>query len=369
MPKPITHFLVCERAMKNAMPDLWKDFTNFAWLGSFGPDLFYSVNAMAEEEYLIRVMRSISGIRHEEITGCHRYTEISDVLHWESALDFFCCMLEHLKKYSINSQHIGKLKAFVYGYYSHVISDCIFHPFIYRRSRDHWLMLTEMYYQDHKAIETIIDTFLLDKLHRTDPNYKFIPQMITIADFRKGIFDKDLVAFISTNLGVVYQDRIGFPSRFINGGFELDKHPVNLACSHYLNLVRSGLYSTSLIHWDIFSRDCVRPRANFCAEVSENWLGCSFSYSTWDLFAFAVKATENVIAASEEYLCSDLIKASDFFQNTKMPYLRENYCLDTGLPSRENTKHENQSLYQSERFGFGVETIGKNYAYLKMLLQ
>jgi hypothetical protein len=233
-----------------------------------------------------------------------------------------------------------------------------------------------MYYQDHKAVETIIDAFLLEKMHRIDPDYTFFPQTIPLGDLRKGIPDKELVAFISSNLNIIYQDRIGALSRFINSGNEMDKHPVNLACAYYLNLLHNGLCSNGLIHRGIFSHNWVKPLSNFCAEVFEfidvqdkNWLGCSFRYSTWDLFTFAVKSTEKVIAASEEYLSGRSIKASDFFKNQRIPYLRENYCLDTGLPSRENTKRENQSLYQSERFGFGVEKIGENYAYFEMLLR
>ena len=84
---------------------------------------------------------------------------------------------------------------------------------------------------------------------------------------------------------------------------------------------------------------------------------------------FAIKATENAIAVGEEYFCSRLTKSFEFFKSKEMPYLKENYCLDTGLPGRENTRRRNQSLYQIERFAFGVETISKNYTYFKSMMK
>lgn len=59
-------------------------------------------------------------------------------------------MLDHVKA-NFMTEKKDRIKAYIYGYYSHVISDCVFHPFIYRYSGDHGLVHSQESISDHKA--------------------------------------------------------------------------------------------------------------------------------------------------------------------------------------------------------------------------
>ena len=67
---------------------------------------------------------------------------IADIMHSTRSFDFFCNLMNAAKKSqldpSIDTEIANRQFAFAFGFYCHVITDCIFHPYVYRSSEDHW---------------------------------------------------------------------------------------------------------------------------------------------------------------------------------------------------------------------------------------
>jgi len=106
MPKQETHYLVIKEAMEQVAAHLWEKYNNFAGFGSFSPDLFY-------------VLLS-DHIPHLRFSSTPRYEKVSDAIHGDGSLDFYCSMLDDIK-HTGQPMH-DKLKAFAYGFYSHVVT-------------------------------------------------------------------------------------------------------------------------------------------------------------------------------------------------------------------------------------------------------
>ena len=85
-------------------------------------------------------------------------------------------------------------------------------------------------------------------------------------------------------------------------------------------------------------------------------------YSVLELFKFAVTASKMMIEASERFLASDFASAKDFFAKhaQDVPYLGQNFNLDTGLPSGEN-KNLTRLASLDEILRYGVGNIAANY--------
>ncbi|GEM_PF-2303642 len=364
MPQPITHYLVCEKSFKNILPGLWHEYQGYAGLGSYGPDFFYS-KGMVTEEYFIRVRKSISQIRENVAASNYKYVELSDLLHWEGSKDFFCYMLDSIKLNFSNVSTRNKLKTFAYGYYSHVVTDCIFHPFIYRQSRDHWITHPAENYREHKVIETLIDLFLLDREKELNRNYQFNPQTECAAKENTNMLDKDLANLINIGLRNIYSDKMELLKSFDFCDTTANHHPLHAT---YNALLGYNLYEIGKIHLKSSvpeGQKTVREwsRAEFERVIPQGMNGFGYSpnqpllYSYLDLYTFSVMVTEKIISESEQFFANSINSSSAFFKESRVPFLKENYCLDTGLLSEQNSLQENQAAYHLTRFGFGIEAL------------
>jgi len=141
MPQPSTHYLVAQNAlMAEALP-LWNSFGQYLGFGSFGPDLFYLNDG-----------------------------KISDIIHGDNSFDYFCAMLNFIKEnYVAGTENEKKLKSFAYGWYSHVVTDCVIHPYVYRKTRDNWKTHPEITFTAHKLFEAFIDIKIQDIQGLTEP--------------------------------------------------------------------------------------------------------------------------------------------------------------------------------------------------------
>ena len=131
MPQPATHYWVVRRAIPkyditgeiNYWEEWWDKYKAYFGLGTAAPDLFY-----------FPLMPNVT------TTFSDFYWDgIADLLHHAGSYDVFCELLncaKNMKNTSPNESN--KLFAFAFGYYCHVITDCIFHPYVYRSTGDHW---------------------------------------------------------------------------------------------------------------------------------------------------------------------------------------------------------------------------------------
>ena len=131
MPQPATHYWVVRTAIPqndtkgkiNFWETWWDPYKSYFGLGTAAPDLFYfplmpGVKVSCDDFY---------------------WDGIADLIHHSRSYDIFCSLLDYAKKnkkYSI--ENANKQFAFAFGYYCHVITDCIFHPYVYQSTADHW---------------------------------------------------------------------------------------------------------------------------------------------------------------------------------------------------------------------------------------
>ena len=131
MPQPATHYWVVRRAIPqydaekriNFWETWWDRYKSYFGLGTAAPDLFYfplmpGVEVSCDDFY---------------------WDGIADIIHHSRSYDVFCKLLNYAKKVKLTSVNdANKLFAFAFGYYCHVITDCIFHPYVYRSTGDYW---------------------------------------------------------------------------------------------------------------------------------------------------------------------------------------------------------------------------------------
>lgn len=354
MSQPNTHYLVIEEALKNHPSSLWQGNSNFAGFGSFGPDLFY----------LLGIPPVIHSRKYPQ-----DYTKVSDVMHHEASLDFFCSMLDDIKNRikDTDKETTDKLKAFAYGYYSHAVTDSVFHPYVYRRTGDNWAEHFTPEYNGHKKLEALIDTYLLEMLKENNPfDFGYEHRVVCHNQGSRRTLDKDVYELIENNLKKIYGDKnifekhgIEYERYFGHGVAEATAegiNPILEAYRDYIGCFRILYFSSKMDKIAGFLHPSLKPlvpikridakqqrqlesRTKWCP--SENPL--MPSYSVQDLFGFAIEDVKRVIEASEDFFASASSSARDFFldklqasQQDKIVFLDENYNLDTGLPASNN---------------------------------
>ncbi len=138
MPREITHWKILEDSVCNIKQEDLKHALNanldFCYIGAIFHDIFFY--------------------------GQKDFSTVSDVIHGTKGEDTFKIMkiFTEDSKEGINDQ----LLSFIYGLYSHIITDCKFHPFIYHFTGDYYSSskvnrsLAEL---RHRQIETLLDLY------------------------------------------------------------------------------------------------------------------------------------------------------------------------------------------------------------------
>lgn len=363
MPGPITHFLVMQEACP---PEIWQMHRKFAGSATFGPDLFYTKGLPLHFRGLTRML----GSKDKD------YAKASDIMHWEGSLDYYCCMLDYIKT-SIGTEDkekIDRLKAYAYGYYSHVVTDAVFHPFIYRHTRDHWERhftpedFTQTY-NSHKGEETLTDAFLAGRMGTNPYALRYQDKVDCGRTLDGAIF-----SLLHHSLGKIYGggifDSYGIDYQKFFGQDPRDPHhPIRDAHRDYIDsfkeLYRIGRVIPQWLHPLVPVKNLnVEQLREIDPYPRKKWYGnheIMPDYSVPELFEFAIKATKMVINASERFFSSDAKSSREFFSQhaQDVVFLEDNYNFDIGYLSRENAAIK--GMRQSELFNHRLDWLGKNY--------
>lgn len=357
MPQPITHYLVIEEALRDTAPEIWEKKSNFAGFGSFGPDLFY-----------------VKDVLLSRLDLADNYDFLSDGLHAERAFDFFCTMLNTAKATASTDMEVAeKQLAYLLGYYAHVITDCVIHPYVYRHTHDHWKYhKPEENYSAHKRTEALIDCYILNEKGKNNPS----PDSYAVAcgdAANDDLLDRDIASMLASGLNAVYHDILG--EDFISADIGQSSHPIHAAYQGFHHIVETT-YAVQNILYDLrghFSGlRMLQKLTDADISAADGLHGPWFStgrsnvltYSASDLFAMAVTAVKQVIGVTLKFWISSKVDAKDFFIQNATSYLSDNWNLDTGLPDRYNNEPTNLAIDDS-RFDFGIDILVANYANLR----
>ena len=373
MPQNITHYLVIKESMKSTTDDLWNNFLNYAVFGSVMPDMFF-----------------MHEIQPPNYRG-YNYTFLSDIIHWEGTLDLYCSILEIIKRqYRYSNDEFSKLRSFTYGYISHVVSDIIFHPYIYRFSGDHWKFHNDCdKYIDHKNLELQIDCYLANKTESKAPLDFQYQNKIKCFENGSHELDRDLFNILQEAIENIYLSLIReneypeiYNKKCINEivpDFEiLDyRNPLYEVYDNYLQRI-AGIYSgaASDLMSFFFFKD-MRPLGSLTEmqerinmnELHTNWSGSDdteINHSILELYEMALSAVKRIIAISEEFFYGSSAYPRQFFMNQQHDYtfLQNNFNLDTGLKSRYNGDPFLLDKEKGSRFNFRLKELSKFYQKL-----
>ena len=350
MPQAVAHFLVIEEALKDTQPLLWARYYPFAVVGSFAPDMFYAKTGMIGQNPF--------------------FASIANKMHATGALACYCELLDTIKNEK-NPDNIQELKALAYGYCAHMLTDLIFHPFVYRKTGDHWLShLPEENHAKHKEIETFLDHYLLSANKQTD--FSRLWQNFTVCGPVQGELDSAVAVALNKAICKVYAplfadnepDENAFKYYFVGLKPTEAGHPIQQAFKIYADSIKS-LYKLEE------KSPQLSAKAEWTNENHQQWLSytsnAGLNYSVEDLFAMAVKATKKAIEDSEAFLNSKNNNSKAFFHSQATPYLNEDYNLDTALPSSKNAESDNTSADPEIRYAYGVEKLIANYELLQQI--
>ena len=370
MPQPNTHFLVIKDSMSESTPDLWAKYNNFAGFGSFGPDLFYLLGV----PHVPGLKRKYSG----------NYSTVSDVLHWEASLDFFCEMMDYIKNAEDDAKR-DKLKAFAYGYYSHVVADAVIHPFVYMATQDHWRDHPTTQFNRHKRLEAVIDGYLLGKRNSNPFVFEYESKVECHRQDSGRTLDEDVFIMMEMSLRKTYEgilDNFGIDfKKYFTQHEGSPNHPVLDAYRDYISSFRilytlmrnvripqrlSVLVPISILNVEQLHLLEPEPRKQW----HENDDIRAPSYNVQELFDLSVAAMREVIGSSEMFFASRYSDSRQFFRENaaNVAYLDVNYNLDTGIPSSANKQLIGMATL-AEAFRFSAPMLKEKYSVLESLVR
>lgn len=364
MPQPATHYWVSKIALANAADDSFKHFfenyKNYIALGTSAPDLFY-----------FPLMPTVH-------TSCKNFfwEGIADLIHHGRTYDLFCDLLDqakHLKVTRNNYQNGEKLLALAFGFYCHVVTDCIFHPYVYRSTDDDWAtgagsIKESMHEYEHKYQEFLIDEGIQAayqfELNRNDwqcpeeSNTELLD--FTIADALYSVLLK------------MYPDCI--PTSFNNAH---DKnHPVQQAYRALLQtttLLFEGKKILSFQTEDIIEELTKAQKLFYSPDFfNKPYHKCDNlpAYTPHNLFKFSCAVTRKIFLVLHNFWNEPKnITAKEYFKTDFTNYLNSgNWNLDTGIQCEfNNTKelHEGNKAMNDAH----IDTLQNNYHYYNELLK
>lgn len=342
--QPITHFLVAKKALE-PLPIIQGYDSQLAF-GSFSPDLFYLLSA---------------------------YKEYADTIHASGSFVAFCTMLDVAKKTFFCNEEIAKKQvAFALGFYAHVITDCVFHPYVYRSSLDHWAKHDPIFELRHKKLEASIDQIVQEEIiggQITTPE----PSLCLDSS---GLLDQNIAYLFHQALVGAYPDSISVDlSRY---GTEDANHPLQAAYRNYCRMPEKlyGIHNI-LIGIEQIAEGFLPKKVEQHFIEEERQRHCqrspwppsdvisSFTYNHIDMFKMAVNGVQALGNAVQSFLLDNGdVSAIDFLRGQNCLYLDQDWNLDTGLPSSEN---QNGQLMgeDHDRFEYGTIILEQMYSQLQ----
>jgi hypothetical protein len=330
--QPLTHYFVAKNALVDTASDLIRAYETYLGFGSFGPDLFYLT----------------------------KHGGYADMIHADGSLDAFCVMLDMVKNnWNVNYDAAGKQLAFAMGFYAHVITDCVFHPYVYRLSQDYWAVPKPehlaKYENMHKVVEAVIDHHLLDSV--IHPNLR-----ISFGVDCGHELDPAVSELIHGALNTVYGQSLDY-------GFQTTPpsdpgHLINQAYSRF-RVASSALYGVQNVLYRIdeiidAAATLTHTNADAVDLSMKPWppggLSGNINLTFDQLYGKAVNAVARIVGPVYGYLGSDYGSAREFLAASGGLHLTENWNLDTGLPAAWNTR---QDLFAQDdtRYDVGVNEV------------
>ena len=352
MPQPATHYWVTKIAIADSDNPTFKDFfnkyKNYIALGTSAPDLFY-----------FPLMPTIK-------TNCKNFywNGIADLIHHGRTYDLFCELLDEAKSMKSDktvAEKAEQLLAFTFGFYCHVVADCIFHPYVYRSSNDDWATGAGSFLSNpeeniaeytHKYQEFLIDAGVKETYHlKFDKDDWACPEKSNnkLLDFV--VADKFYSVLVK-----MYTDCM--PTEFYNSHDE--NHPIQQAYSALLQTISLLFEGKEILTFQTVTKE-IFYGDDFFETYYPNCDGLP-RYSPHDLFKFCCAVTRRIYEVVQNFWNDTSSKtAKEYFEIDFTNYLNNgNWNLDTGIQCEfNNTKelHEgNEKMNEAH-----IDTLTNNY--------
>ena len=358
MPQPATHYLVVRRSIpKKYWKEWWDVYKCYFGFGSFAPDLFYF--PCFESVGLVKNIR-------KDIS----WENLADIFHSSGSYDFYCKLLDNAKSQKSMSTDANKLLAFAFGYYCHVVTDCIFHPYVYRSTGDHWNTKTDVPEYRHKLQELAIDNGISQKyydIRKNKVNINWNCQNEAM------LLDAEITSLLHNTLLEIYPDCYPLEENNIDN----INHPLQQAY-HALKQVMDKIFTGEKIAvFGALKIDTVKKIAekilipstfSFTAPYPD----CQglYAYTPEDLYNFSCSTSRKIFNLTLAFWhAKKSISAKDFFAQNTTNYLGVgNWNLDTGLPCEFNNykKMRKEDRYH---YNFKIDKLKEIYINLESQYQ
>ncbi len=351
MPQPHTHYIITEIAMCEVVPNLWKTYSSLPGSDSFWNDLFYMLDLQSTiagktrlPQGLLNKLPFVSPNYPE-----HDYSVVSDIMHWENSLEAVRNDMDYIKnKTALGTEERDKLKAALYRKIGHAIPDIRLHPEIYRRTRDHWKIHTKEAYDRHKQNETRKDAYLLGTVGHDPYSYHYARRVSSGTTL-----DEEVIRFLKAGLRTTYAgvfDKYSLDYDTMLGRFEETfNNPLRNAYRHYINAV-TLLWERQVARILPQRVSALVPTTGFKAkEIAdfdplrrEKWMKSKNpdmpDYSFRELVDLSIRELTAVIRVIEQFFKTEGMTAREFIAKygSSVPFLQQNWNLDTGLPVSMN---------------------------------
>lgn len=365
MPQPATHYLVTRFSIPKQYYNLWDKYKSYFGLGSSLPDLFYfpTVPIVADGSIVDALKNKI---QYHDIN----WTEMADMIHADKSYDLFCRMLDYAKAIQSaepeNTDKYLKLFAVAFGFYNHVVADCIFHPYVYRSTGDFWNTTDFIDELQHKKQEAYIDGKIYECFYSGEDAYQRMK--INCRENDTSALDFDVAEMLKTTLSEIYPDMRDSLSTDITD----PEHPLHHA---YMALENTTNFlfeeRTTVCLWgqkkseDISFSDLI---GEFSDEFfTENYPDCENlpAQSPYKLFLLSVTVGYKVFNEAMNYINAPEISAKQYFSLHNTHYLRSgNFNLDTGL-SALNNNDPDLTCGKECSYSFKEDTLSNNYRYFE----
>lgn len=346
MPQPATHYWVARTAIpetiENSSVNYWKDwwdkYKSYFGLGTSSPDLFYF---------------PLMPFTKADCENFH-WEGVASILHSAGSYDFFCTLLDAAKqKKKVNIEEANRQFAFAFGYYAHVITDCIFHPYVYRSTGDHWATTPSILMEKeskreyaHKYQEFLIDQGIYKELNVSNSASLDRVSWVCSND-NDQLLDPCIANTFYQALIKIYPDCM--PADFSDPTNE--HHPIQQAYFALLETADTLFKGEKIICFgkqqSFAISDIVRLVGDLkhAKEFFNNPYpdcGSLDPYTPKELFNFACAVARRVFIESIEFYNDSSVQSSkDFFDEHTTHFLRYgNWNLDTGLLCQFNNTKE-----------------------------
>lgn len=379
MPQPATHYWVARRAIpqyidNDTTTDYWKEwwdkYKNYFGLGTAAPDLFYfplmpKVDVKCEDFY---------------------WDGIADIIHSTRSFDFFCKLMNAAKKSqldpSIDTEIANRQFAFSFGFYCHVVTDCIFHPYVYRSSKDHWSAKAGEFKDN--PVESIREyqhkyqEFLIDKGTCETFNLNLNRISWSCPDANNSeLLDMNIAKIFNDTLMDLYRDCIPYEYKIEN-----PSHPIHQAYDALLQTSKlifegdvvitykgNNITTSGYIKEKIEKAGSVLYSPHFYTEPYPN-CGSLPGYTPNKLFDFSCAVARKIFKICIKFWNSPYKNIEEFFsadpKENITNYLNGNWNLDTGIPCQFNNTQKLHSDNESMNLAH-IDTLKatyNNFAYL-----